>query len=335
MHRSSIVRSAVALLFVPSVIYVFAQSDKVPVLKPKKPPAATVLVHCDLACDWALDGEEMGSLAEGGSKKAPISLGRHLLNAATSDGLDKVEREVDIGTTTQTIIRFELKPLRDARLKGGPETSDRASQSKGEKAASEQLGREQEMWQGIKDSTHPEDFQGYLDKYPDGVFASVAKRRVEELQATRDWAAIKDSKDPSDYQSYLKKYPDSIFAPVANRQIAELAKEKQAKLENLAGSTWDVTVEWVNNGTPGSWTGQFVFAEDGTCIYTSLDRDESICHWVKKGEIVSIDENSTPRRRERRWSLALNGNTISGQAQWINEFGQQTGSTQTVKMTPR
>jgi hypothetical protein len=337
MHRSSIVRSAVAMLIMASAISVFAQQDTLPVLKPKKPGTATILVVCDLACDWTLDGEVMGSLAEGGSKKAPVSLGQHLLNAVTSDGVDRVEREVDIRTTAQTIIRFELKPVRDARLKVVPETSGHASQREGDKAApaSPQLGKEQELWQGIKDSSHVEDFQGYLDKYPDGTFAAVAKRRIEELQATRDWAAIKDSKDANDYQSYLKKYPDSTFAPVANREIAELAKEKRAKLENLAGSTWDIRMDWVSNGTPGSWTGQFVFVEDGSCTYTSLDRDEAACHWVKQGDIVSVTENSTQRRLARRWSLALSGDTISGQAQWIGWDGQQSGSMSTVKMTPR
>ena len=42
------------------------------------------------------------------------------------------------------------------------------------------------LWESIKDSEHVSDFQGYLDKYPSGTFATVAKRRIEELSKKSD-----------------------------------------------------------------------------------------------------------------------------------------------------
>jgi Sel1 repeat len=98
-----------------------AQQDEGPVLKPKahpgKPASATLIILCDLACNWKLDGEAKSGLAEGGSTKIVVTLGQHLVDAATQDGLDKVQQEIQIKSPVQTIMHIELRPLRDARLK--------------------------------------------------------------------------------------------------------------------------------------------------------------------------------------------------------------------------
>jgi tetratricopeptide (TPR) repeat protein len=122
---------------------VAAQQDEGPVLKPKskpKPSSATILVVCDLDCTWRLDGEAMGNLAAGSSKKVAVSLGQHLLDAFIMYGPDKAEREIEIKTATQTIVRLELQPIRDARLKSEQATREKAAQ---EQAARDQIAREQ------------------------------------------------------------------------------------------------------------------------------------------------------------------------------------------------
>lgn len=40
------------------------------------------------------------------------------------------------------------------------------------------------FWNSIKDSRNPADFREYIDKYPDGEFAGVARRRLDSLEAT-------------------------------------------------------------------------------------------------------------------------------------------------------
>jgi hypothetical protein len=37
------------------------------------------------------------------------------------------------------------------------------------------------FWQAIEDSDNAEDFADYLNRYPDGTFASIANRRIETL----------------------------------------------------------------------------------------------------------------------------------------------------------
>lgn len=46
------------------------------------------------------------------------------------------------------------------------------------------------FWNSIKDSRNPADFREYIDKYPDGEFAGVARRRLDSLEsALREEAA--------------------------------------------------------------------------------------------------------------------------------------------------
>ncbi len=122
--------------------------DEGPILLPKKPVVrpvkAALLVTCDLACDWTLDGEPQGSIAAGGSKKVPASLGQHLVDASSKDGPDKVQKEIQASSTDQTIVRLELLPVRQARLKVEQEAHEKAAREQlaKEKAAREQIAKD-------------------------------------------------------------------------------------------------------------------------------------------------------------------------------------------------
>jgi hypothetical protein len=108
-------------VFLQGAAMASVQQEEAPILKPKQRTAATLLVMCDLACNWKLDGEAKGTIAGGEVKKVPVSLGQHLVDMTTQDGLDKVEEEIDIKTSGQTIVRIELQPVLTARLKAEQE----------------------------------------------------------------------------------------------------------------------------------------------------------------------------------------------------------------------
>lgn len=92
------------------------------------------------------------------------------------------------------------------------------------------------FWDTIKNSNNPDDFKAYLDKYPDGQFAALARSRS---QATRTmgntgggdsmemvyWNAIKDSRNPADFRGYVTKFPGGLFVELANNRIASLEAE--------------------------------------------------------------------------------------------------------------
>jgi tetratricopeptide (TPR) repeat protein len=89
------------------------------------------------------------------------------------------------------------------------------------------------FWETIKNSNNPEDFKSYLDKYPDGQFAALAKSRSNFVRPTGNptggdspemtyWNAIKDSQNPSDFRSYVTKFPQGLFVELANNRIVSL-----------------------------------------------------------------------------------------------------------------
>lgn len=101
-------------------------------------------------------------------------------------------------------------------------------------------------WDTIKNSTNPEDFKSYLDKYPDGQFAALAKSRANSFRPPPTnygngespemvyWNAIKDSQNPSDFRAYLTKFPQGLFVELANNRVKDL--EAKASGRSAAGA---------------------------------------------------------------------------------------------------
>jgi tetratricopeptide (TPR) repeat protein len=105
-----------------------------------------------------------------------------------------------------------------------------------------QAETELDFWNSIKDSKNAADYQNYLDKYPDGNFADLAKLRVKKYApppaptaaaapaaAPVDpqqadiayWNSIKSSKNAADYKSYLEKYPNGEFVDLAKLRVEQ------------------------------------------------------------------------------------------------------------------
>jgi uncharacterized caspase-like protein len=55
---------------------------------------------------------------------------------------------------------------------------------------------ELELWSSIKSSADPDDFKAYLEKYPNGTFAGVARNRIRQLDAAAKPAPTNESKKP-------------------------------------------------------------------------------------------------------------------------------------------
>jgi hypothetical protein len=100
-----------------AAVQVLGQAGGPPIIPshPKTPPA-TLLVLCDLACSWRLDGVAQGHIEANGSAKAKVELGEHLVLAITDDGPDQIKQIVNVKASGQTIVDLALKPIRDARI---------------------------------------------------------------------------------------------------------------------------------------------------------------------------------------------------------------------------
>jgi hypothetical protein len=105
-----------------------AQQEEGPILLPKpkpRPTAATLLVTCDLACNWKLDDVAKGRIEAGGSANVNVVLGQHVVVAATEDDLDKVQQLVEVKAVGQKVVNLELNPVRILRLETEQEARDK------------------------------------------------------------------------------------------------------------------------------------------------------------------------------------------------------------------
>jgi len=118
-----------------------AQQDEGPILKPRPRAAVTLLVMCDLACNWKLDGEAKGHMDAGASAKAKVELGQHVLVAVTEDDVDQAQQIVKAEERGQTVVALELKPVRETRLRAEEQARDLAAEQAIEKIAREKSSK--------------------------------------------------------------------------------------------------------------------------------------------------------------------------------------------------
>lgn len=138
-----------------------------------------------------------------------------------------------------------LATLRINQLSGTANSSSAANNSPAYGSAS---SVEQQYWDAVKNSNRLSDFQDYLNSYPNGQYAAVARLRINQLGGSisstasspgfnnpsygppsasanveqQYWDAIKNSTRPEDFQSYLRDYPNGQFVPIARLKMSQL-----------------------------------------------------------------------------------------------------------------
>jgi hypothetical protein len=105
-------------------------------------------------------------------------------------------------------------------------------------SADNEVALELALWDSVKEGS-PVELESYLEQYPDGTFASLARTRLaaaavsppgpaaptpEELaEADLDlafWNSVKDSDRREELQAYLEKHPNGHFAELALARLA-------------------------------------------------------------------------------------------------------------------
>ncbi len=79
-------------------------------------PDTTLLATTDLDCTWKLDGKPQGNLKADDSVVTPISLGKHLIQATSTDGLDKWRTVVTVKQAGQEMVDIKLKEAHERRV---------------------------------------------------------------------------------------------------------------------------------------------------------------------------------------------------------------------------
>lgn len=75
------------------------------------------------------------------------------------------------------------------------------------------------FWESIKNSADAEDFQAYLDKYPNGQFVALAERRVKKNPAKREGTTSTPEVEPGKILKDCADCPEMIFVPAGSFEM--------------------------------------------------------------------------------------------------------------------
>ena len=96
-----------------------------------------------------------------------------------------------------------------------------------------------EFWDSIKNSVLPQEYEAYLEQYPEGSFVALARARLEAIAhdsaSMRDpqdreielafWESVRESANPALIQAYVEKYPKGEFSTLAEIRLRELTPD--------------------------------------------------------------------------------------------------------------
>jgi adenylate cyclase len=197
------------------------------------------------------DGVNIAARLEGLAEPGGICISRgihdHILNRLPFKFEDLGEKSVK--NIAQPIRVFRL--LLDGRepglpsLEPEPMSTDEASLPDGEGIpslvdsvvqTSDPQSVEIEFWDSIKNSIRADEYEAYLEQYPDGSFVTLARVRLEAIReqtgGMRDpqdreielsfWESVRESENPALVEAYLQKYPKGEFSMLAKIRMQEL-----------------------------------------------------------------------------------------------------------------
>lgn len=158
-------------------------------------------------------------IAEPGSIYVTRTVRDHLRDKTMIEFNDLGERDLKNLRRPVRVFRVSLDELPEIPL-----PSPASADDEDEEASKTELA----FWQSIGESESLSDYKAYLDKYPNGAFAALARSRLESLAKAAPapspeetqielafWESIKDKDDPQLFEAYLKKYPNGNFGEIA------------------------------------------------------------------------------------------------------------------------
>jgi adenylate cyclase len=144
-------------------------------------------------------------------------------------------------------------PIRAFRLRLGENTTERPVIMQEENAeygempsaaaisdlsADNEVALELALWDSVKDGS-PAELETYLEQYPEGTFASLARTRCESAELSPStaaapkpdaaaaealdlafWNSVKDSNRREEFEAYLEQHPDGHFAGLARARLS-------------------------------------------------------------------------------------------------------------------
>ena len=152
----------------------------------------------------------------------------------------------------EQLVKNIAHPIRAFRLRVGADTSDQDVSGRleeipgapegptgpttiSELSAESEVSLELALWESVKDG-NPAELESYLEQYPDGTFASLARTRLDAAaRSPADptpadtaadaldltfWNSVKDSNRRDELQAYLDQHPNGHFAGLARARLS-------------------------------------------------------------------------------------------------------------------
>jgi Caspase domain len=112
------------------------------------------------------------------------------------------------------------------------------------------------FWNAVKDSKSKDLLQTYLDRYPSGHFAGLAKILTDQLgEAAEAWNKAKNMTSIDALEAFVIRYRETFYADLARARIEELKKPQvaMAVLPNAPSSVSPFDGVWtaLTHGGPG------------------------------------------------------------------------------------
>jgi adenylate cyclase len=149
--------------------------------------------------------------------------------------------EQSVKNIAQPVRVFRLRPEGPppAEPEPAPAIAEDAAPSPGA-AVVDPMAIELAFWASIKESEKAGDFQAYLERYPEGTFAVLARSRLADLRKAEPdeqdravelafWESVQDSDNPAMVRAYLEKYPHGEFRKLAEIRLKELTIADSAR----------------------------------------------------------------------------------------------------------
>jgi adenylate cyclase len=195
------------------------------------------------------DGVNVAARLEGLVKGGEICVSRGVRDHLRHRGSFVFE---DLG---EQLVKNIAHPIRAFRLRIGEVTSEPESPSREESpelpdlpaapatfsdlSADNEVALELALWDSVKDGS-PAELESYLEQYPEGTFASLARTRLDTaalssaggatVQTPAEiaadaldlafWESIKDSNQREELRAYLEQHPNGHFAGLARARLS-------------------------------------------------------------------------------------------------------------------
>jgi class 3 adenylate cyclase len=183
------------------------------------------------------DGVNIAARLESLAKPGDICVTRgvrdHLRDLIDAEFEDLGEQSVKNISRPVRVFRvlFDVNAEPSLRFDGPrPPEGSRASEAKsGRSAQAVAQSVEVAFWQSVQASDDDDEYRIYLERFPDGAFADLARTRLAGLSTIEDpsvevafWDTVRDSGSRAMVQAYLDKYPEGKFRSLAEIMIKAL-----------------------------------------------------------------------------------------------------------------